>query len=202
MPVPWPRRLPARTPPSQGGEGGSTPLGATRSPYRSGVAGAPPALIRPAVPARYRGLRFHCGRAGARPSLINSDAVVRLPGPQFGSERDDLAMARYANWHSDQTESLMSVGSNPTRATGRRPRPRECGVPWSNGDDTSLTKRKRGFDSLRDDWIDRGSGRWSAGVPGAFLSCKEGDRVRLSGGPCCDGMGTMVRGCDGGMPPR
>ena len=86
------------------------------------MAGAPPALIRPAGPARYRGLRFHCGRAGARPSLINSDAVVRLPGPQFGSVCDDLEMARYANWHSDQAESLMSVGSNPTRATGRRMR--------------------------------------------------------------------------------
>ncbi len=36
--------------------------------------------------------------------------------------------------------------------------PRERDVPWSNGDDTSLTKRKRGFDSLRDDWIDRQSG--------------------------------------------
>ena len=26
-------------------------------------------------------------------------------------------MARYANWHSDQVESLMSVGLTPTRAT-------------------------------------------------------------------------------------
>ena len=59
-------------------------------------------------------------------------------------------MARYANWHSDQAESLMSVGSNPTRATRRGT---EFAVPWSNGDDTSLTKRKRGFDSLRDDSV-------------------------------------------------
>ena len=28
-------------------------------------------------------------------------------------------MARYANWHSGQAESLMSVGSTPTRATGK-----------------------------------------------------------------------------------
>jgi hypothetical protein len=28
-------------------------------------------------------------------------------------------------------------------------------VPWSNGNDASLTKRKRGFDSLRDDFIPR-----------------------------------------------
>jgi hypothetical protein len=34
-------------------------------------------------PVRYRGLG-HCGRAGARPSFISSEAVVRIPGPQFG----------------------------------------------------------------------------------------------------------------------
>jgi hypothetical protein len=44
----------------------------------------------------------------------------------------------------------MSVGSTSTRATGEGLQPI---VPWSNGNDTSLTKRKRGFDSLRDDWI-------------------------------------------------
>jgi hypothetical protein len=59
-------------------------------------------------------------------------------------------MARYANWHSDQVESLMSVGSNPTRATRRG---KASPVPWSSGNDTSLTKRKRGFDSLRDDSV-------------------------------------------------
>jgi hypothetical protein len=51
--------------------------------FDSGVAGAPPALIRPAGPVRYRGLR-PCGRAGAQPSFISSEAVVQLPGPQFG----------------------------------------------------------------------------------------------------------------------
>ncbi len=51
-------------------------------------------------------------------------------------------------------------------------------VPWSNGNDTSLTKRKRGFESLRDD-----SSLWSASAPAAFLFCKEGDRVRFSGEP-------------------
>jgi hypothetical protein len=34
-------------------------------------------------PVRYWGLG-HCGRAGARPSFISSEAVVRLPGPQIG----------------------------------------------------------------------------------------------------------------------
>jgi hypothetical protein len=113
-----------------------------------------------------------CGRAGARPSFIRSDAAVRLPGPLLVSEM--RSMARYANWHSDQFERLMSVGSTPTRATGRM----GC---WSNGttpglqpgnrgstprrstrivtsrgptaNDASLTKRKRGFDSLRDDFM-------------------------------------------------
>ena len=54
-------------------------------------------------------------------------------------------MARYANWHRGQVENLVPVGSNPTRAT-----PISL-VRWSNGYDSSLTKRERGFDSLRDD---------------------------------------------------
>jgi hypothetical protein len=61
-----------------------------------------------------------------------------------------------------------------------------CDVPWSNGDDTSLTKRKRGFDSLRDDSSERSADPWSVGVTDASLSCKEVDRVRFSGGPYCD----------------
>jgi hypothetical protein len=32
----------------------------------------------------------------------------------------------------------------------------ELNVPWPTGDDTSLTKRKRGFDSLRGDSIKNG----------------------------------------------
>src|SRR5438045_3392169 len=43
------------------------------------------------------------------------------PGPAMGCQvRSSLGwdtMARYANWHSGQAESLMSVGSTPTRAT-------------------------------------------------------------------------------------
>ena len=48
-----------------------------------GVTGVRLALIRPTCPVQYRGLG-HCGRAGARPSFISSEAVVRLPGPQIG----------------------------------------------------------------------------------------------------------------------
>ena len=75
----------------------------------------------------------------------------------------------------------MSVGSTPTRATWHEG---DFAVPWSNGNDTSLTKRKRGFDSLRDDSIRiRNEARWSASAPAASLPCKKGDRVRFSGGP-------------------
>src|SRR5271166_1274050 len=57
-------------------------------------------------------------------------------------------------------------------------------VPWSNGNDTSLTKRKRGFDSLRDDSIGLMiDASWSASAPAASLPCKKGDRVQFSGGP-------------------
>jgi hypothetical protein len=69
--------------------------------------------------------------------------------------------ARYANWHSGQDEILMPVGSNPTRVTGRVALA-IADVPWSSGDDTSLTKRKGGFDSLRDDSIRL----WAAGLTG------------------------------------
>src|SRR3954466_5608284 len=40
--------------------------------------------------------------------------VVRLPYPQLS-----VFTARYANWHRGQVESLVPVGSNPTRATDR-----------------------------------------------------------------------------------
>ncbi len=132
-----------RTPPSHGGKAGSIPAGAARlrvvggrprwfvlpavlpslvllsvcswMSKPPGVAGVRSALIRPAGPVRYRGLGL-CGRAGARPSFIRSEAVVRLPGPQ-SHELRLTQTARYANRHSDRAESPMSVGSTPTRAT-------------------------------------------------------------------------------------
>ena len=55
-----------------------------------------------------------CGWAGARPSFIRSEAEIRLPDPQLS-----VFMARYANWHRGQVESLVPVGSTPTRATDR-----------------------------------------------------------------------------------
>ena len=38
--------------------------------------------------------------------------TAERPGLQLS-----MFMARYANWHRDQLERLVSVGSNPTRAT-------------------------------------------------------------------------------------
>jgi hypothetical protein len=61
---------------------------------------------------------------------------VRSPDPRLS--------AKYANRQSEQVESLYSVGSTPTLATGT--------VPSSNGSDTWLTSRRRWFDSIRDYW--------------------------------------------------
>lgn len=74
-------------------------------------AGARPGLISPACPARYRGLGLR-GWDEAPPILIRSEAEVRLPDPQRS-----VFTARYANRHRGQVESLVPVGSNPTRAT-------------------------------------------------------------------------------------
>ncbi len=114
-----------------------------------------------------------------------------IPGPEMSRAYFEMSRARsfhlastarYANWYSDQVENLMSVGSNPTRATGNRRRMKN--VPWSSGNDASLTKRKRGFDSLRDDLRFSGSCLTrSASAVAAFLSCKQGGRVQFSGGP-------------------
>jgi hypothetical protein len=45
--------------------------------------------------------------------------VKELLSTYLGTRNWQLATtkARYANWHSGQVESLMSVGSTPTRAT-------------------------------------------------------------------------------------
>ena len=68
---------------------------------------------KPGVPGSIPGPGTR-GWAGARPSVIRSEAEVRFPDPQLS-----VFMARYANWHRGQVESLVPVGSNPTRATAR-----------------------------------------------------------------------------------
>ena len=73
--------------------------------------------------------------------------------------RHHPATARYANRQSGEAQTLVTCGFDS--------HPCYFGlflVPWSSGNDSSLTKRKRGFDSLRDDWISRqwsvASGQW------------------------------------------
>ena len=48
----------------------------------------------------------------------------------------------YANWQSGEVESLVTLWV-------RLP-PRSLTIPWSNGDDTCATCRRRWFDSIRD----------------------------------------------------
>jgi hypothetical protein len=86
-------RLPSGLIPNEKANGmwlaGNIPVRTVLSAYCllfPGVAGVRLALIRPTCPVRYRGLG-HCGRAGARPSFISSEAVVRIPGPQIGATR-------------------------------------------------------------------------------------------------------------------
>ena len=78
------------------------------------------------------------GEAGARSGLHKADLPGSIPGPgtaggpvlgrvsyarrrRFDSPTRNCrcSMARYANWHRGQVESLVPVGSTPTRATDR-----------------------------------------------------------------------------------
>jgi hypothetical protein len=168
------------------------------------VTGVSPTLIRSARPVRSRGLGLAGGPALGRVSYarfrwFNSPT-------RNGQSRPVLTTARYANGHSGQAESLVPVGSNPTRATrfdSTRLVATARNVPWSSGDDTSPTQRKWGFDSLRDDSIRFDSWRWSAGVPAARLPGEEVDRVRLPGGPWkTGGDGRLVQRNDAWFAPR
>ena len=52
-------------------------------------------------------------------------------------------MTGYANWQSDQVESLVILWVRlPPRSLTT--------IPWSNGDDTCVTCRRRWFNSIRD----------------------------------------------------
>ena len=92
-------------------------VGVRISPWRleslSRRAGARPALIRPACPDRYRGLGLAGGPVLGRVSYARRR---RFDSPTRNCR---CSTARYANWHRGQVESLVPVGSNPTRATDR-----------------------------------------------------------------------------------
>jgi hypothetical protein len=129
------------------------------------------------------------------------------PGPAMNGNETMRSMARYANWHSDQVESLMSVGSTPTRATGvrRHKRPvvqwqrhlsykEETGVrlppgrlhsspgrngPWVCWLHSSLVKRGTEFDSRADLFDDR-MGCWSNGTTPGLQPGNRGSTPRRS----------------------
>lgn len=103
-----------------------------------------------------RGL-LQAGRRSAGPH--KAGIPVRVRGLQL--------VAEYANRQSGQVESLvMSVGSTPTSATL---------IPWSSGNDSWPTPRKRRSESFRD--------HWSASVAAAPLRGKEAGWVQVPGGP-------------------
>jgi hypothetical protein len=60
--------------------------------------------------------------------LVSLYCWVQLPDPQL--------TIGYANWPSDEVESLVPVGSSPTSVTDK------ITIPWSNGKDAWVTTRK------------------------------------------------------------
>jgi hypothetical protein len=167
----WPRRLPARTPPSQGGEAGSTPVGATLS-IRSfaGWRNGRRASFRGSCPSwawEFESPLGDCGRAGARPSLINSECRVRHPGPRLsirpGRQTGKAASLRgWCLWVRLPPRLLLRV-------------------PSSSGQDTCLTNRIAQVRVLPGRLGSRL--RRAAGPTGRHLPCKQEIGVRLPGGP-------------------
>lgn len=171
-----PCRLPARTPPSQGGEAGSTPVGATdRSVSIAGWRNGRRASLRCSCPSwawEFESPLGDCGRAGARPSLINSECWVRLPGQQLSI-----------------CGRVGKPAKPPVRETGA------CGFDSHSGYCFASYRRLavrtpashagwRRFESCRDDSFSR-----SAGVTAACLLGTEAVRVRVPSGPLVRGGG-------------
>src|SRR5262245_2417257 len=98
-------------------------------------------------------------------------------------------MAGYANWQSDEVESLVPVGSTPTSVTDNL-------VPWSNGEDTCVTCRRVMVrfhpGSLRCENI------WSVGAEAAHRFGMAEDWVQFPDGPLIENMG----GSSNGKMPR
>ncbi len=90
-----------------------------RCPTGSHKAGAPGSIPGPATATC-------CGWASAQPGLISLDGRVRPPDPPLTTG--------YANWQSDEVESLVILWV-------RRP-PRSHEIPWSNSNDAWVTTRK------------------------------------------------------------
>ena len=123
----------------------------------AGAAGAQLAFIRPACPARYRGLQLkdRRGWASAHRSLISLDRRVRPPDPP-------LETTGYANRQSGQVESLV--------------------ILWVRLPPRSLTTRSRGPAAKTPGDIQENDGstpsgitltkKWSVGVSAAHLRGK------------------------------
>ena len=83
-------------------------------------------------------------------------------------------MTGYANWQSDEVESLVPVGSTPTSVTDNL-------IPWSNGEDAWVTTRKVMVrfhpGSLRSE------NTWSVGAVAARRFGMAEDRVQFPDGP-------------------
>jgi hypothetical protein len=78
-------------------------------------------------------------------------------------------MTGYANWQSDEVESLVPVGSTPTSVTDNL-------IPWSNDEDAWVTTRKvmvRFHPGSLKSWAARPTGR--------CLACNQEIGVRFPG---------------------
>ena len=99
-------------------------------------------------------------------------------------------MTGYANWQSDEVESLVPVGSTPTSVTDNL-------IPWSNGKGAWVTTRKVMVrfhpGSLYCDW--------SVGAVAARRLGKAEDWVQFPDGPLKDNMGGSSNGKMPGLQP-
>ena len=127
-----------------------------RCPTGSHKAGPPGSIPGPATTT-------YCGWASAQPGLISLDRRVQHPDPPLATG--------YANWQSDEAESLVILWV-------RRP-PRSLEIPWSNGEDAWVTTR-RAMVQLHPGSLLK---KWSVGVLVAHLLGTEEDRVQLPDGP-------------------
>ena len=136
-----------------------------RRPAGSHKAGLPGSIPGPGT--------WRVGRCSAEFHTLGGGGSTPLPA------YSRWTLARYANWHSDQAESLMSVGSNPTRAIEKK-------NAASRGPMATTPLLQRGNGGSTPSGTTRliDEARWSASALAASFLCKEGDRVRFSGGPC------------------
>lgn len=128
------------------------------------------------------------GRGSTPGPAIRRDLGAGVTRVGFRGPRGSTA--RYANWHSGQAESLMPVGSNPTRATGAGTAKRRPVVQWrrhlSYKEETGVRLPPG---RLVSGWKphlfirspDDGATSWAAGPTGRRLACNQEIGVRFPG---------------------